>query len=919
MCLCVKKIKIHTKTLIAVKRLIFLLFLCNSFLGYGQTTVAIEVTNMPSSVKPGQYFSVFLTVTSVQTLPSDFKNRLVLPDNWKILTEKKIAEDPLSTKYLFTVSTPNQAVSGDYSIDFQVVARDSVIYSQKKNLLIEAVRHVEITHLSQPEFVKEGDVLRIEYLIQNQGNKTERVKLETSRGIVENAKDSVEILPNSFRKVWVKQAIPKTDRGAWQAASDLKVSFQNAAIPIFQTVSVPVFSSKMLKNDPYFRLPIEVGGGYLHYTIGKKTVSAFQYLAEGKGYLDVSKRHFIDFLLRGPNQFTFPAIGNYDHYSVSYNYLSKTQITAGDYVLRFNNLMEFGRFGRGLKIEQAIGKNNLRVFYQQARFFPNQKDAFGSSYTVKLKGESNIGFQFMSKHLIDSKNAHFRSNLLGISAFVKKEAFNNDTEISLGHALSKFDVGLFNKFNWTHKRLTAHSEIIYTGKEFYGFYTNSLLLTNGINYHFTNRLNMGVNSNVSRVNPSLDVLKYSVSPYATTHTAFVAYQLNSKNLFSLNYTQQAREDRQTPSSFHYKEDFGNVSYNLNTSRFTAYAQARYGFAQNLKAIDSLAKNQSTAYWIQPAVAVLPNFWIGGYFEQQHTSKFSATNTPQNLYFYGGNLRLNYNQNINLNFMYRNNYAPDELFEQRSFMEGTLTFESERHKVSIMAGRFFIPNLPQNGENTLYFTARYTHKINVRLKKDKKLGYLKGQIIGMSEGIKKEGILLKIGQYKILSDSNGCFNFPSLMPNKYVISLSHETNLSGIVATIKTPIEVEIRADSTTSLTIPLIKTGGITGSVNFQKTAQDSTSTPSVKPVIYIKLVNENESLITQMTPENTFSFKEIKPGAWKLKAMIVGKSAQFELENPEIDVEIESGQIKQPHFLVKTMERKIKFSGKNFQLSSKK
>jgi hypothetical protein len=874
---------------------------------------------MPSSVKPGQYFSVFLTITSTQPLPIDLKNRLILSDSWKILTEKKTSTDSFSTKYLFIILTPMQAASGKYSIDFQIITRDSIINSQKKSLHIEAVRHVEIIPLSQPEFVKEGDVLRIEYLIQNTGNKTERIKLETSRGIVENTKDSVDILPNSFRKVWVKQTIPQTDRGSWQAVSDLKVSFPNVVIPIFQTLAIPVYSSKMVKNDPYLRLPIEIGGGYLHYTIGKKTTSAVQYLAEGKGFLDVSKRHFIDFLLRGPNQFTFPAIGNYDQYSLSYNYLSKTNITAGDYVLRFNNLMEFGRFGRGLKIEQAVGNNALRVFYQQARFFPNQKDAFGSSYTIKLKGESNIGFQFMSKYLIDNKNADFRSNLLGVSAYVKKEAFNNDTEIALGHALNKFDVGIFNRFNWTHKKFTAHSEIIYTGKEFYGYYTNSLLLANGINYHFSNKINIGINSNVSRVNPSLDVLKYSVSPYATTNSAFVAYQLNSQNLFSLNFTKQAREDRQTPSSFHYKEDFGNVSYNLNTSRFTVYAQARYGFAQNLQVIDSLARNQSTAYWIQPEVALLPWFWVGGYFEQQHTSKFSATNTPQNLYYYGGNMRLNYNQHIYFNFMYRNNYAPDELFEQRSYMDGTLTFETERHKISIMAGRFFIPNLPKNDDNSLYFTARYTHKLNVPLKKDKKMGYLKGQIIGLSEGIKKEGILLKIGQYKVLSDSNGYFNFPSLMPNKYVVSVSHETSLSGIVATIKTPIEVEIQADSTTSLTIPLIKTGGVIGSINFEKTQKDSSATPSVKPVIYIKLFNENENLMTQMTAENTFSFKEIKPGAWKIRAMIVGKTEQFELENPEIDVEIESGQIKQHIFLVKIIERKIKFSGKNFQLSSKK
>ncbi|MDZ7877121.1 MAG: hypothetical protein U5L45_05600 [Saprospiraceae bacterium] len=109
------------------------------------------------------------------------------------------------------------------------------------------------------------------------------------------------------------------------------------------------------------------------------------------------------------------------------------------------------------------------------------------------------------------------------------------------------------------------------------------------------------------------------------------------------------------------------------------------------------------------------------------------------------------------------------------------------------------------------------------------------------------------------------------------------------------------------------------GGVNFENRGKDSSLTPSVKPVIYIKLINQYESLITQVTADNTFSFKEIKPGAWKLKTMIVGKLEQFEIENPEIDIEIESGQIKKRDFLVKTIERKVKFSGKNFHISTQK
>lgn len=897
-----------------MKRLIFILLLCKNFVGFGQKSTEVDISNLPTSVKPGQHFSVFFNIKQSQLSATDVKSQVILPENWKILTEKKLKSDSLSQKYLYTISTPSQANSGNYIIDFQAITIDSIIYNRKVNIYLEEIRNLEIIPLSQPEFVKEGDVLRVEYLIQNTGNKTEYVKLETTRGIVENIKDSVEIKPNSYKKVVVKQDIPHTDVGSWQTSSDLKASFQNRSAPIFQTVSVPVYSSKIKKNDPYLRLPIEIGGGYMSYTIGKKTTSAYQYFADGKGFLDFAKKHYLDFTLRGPNQFAFPAIGNYDQYSASYSYLSKTHISVGDYALRFNNLMEFGRFGRGINAEHNVGNTNFMAFYQKARFFPDQKDAFGGSYKLKLKGESNISFQFISKNLVSDKSL-FRSNLLGVSSYIKKNWFNNETEIALGHAKNKFDIGIFNRLNLTYKLLNINSELIYAGKEFYGFYTNSLLIANGINYHLNRKWAIGISSNISRINPSLDALKYAVSPYATTNMAFVSYQPNSKNLFFINFTKQEREDRQKPSSFHFKEDFGNFSYNLNAQKFTTFVQARYGFAKNLMSIDSNAKKISTSCMIQPSVALLPWFWVGGYFEYQHTSKFSASNNLQNLYYYGGNIRLNYKKNLSLNFMYRNNYAPDEFFEKRSFMDGTLTYDTERHQINITAGRFFIPNLPNNEQNTLFVTARYVHKLNMPLKKDKKLGHLKGQIINISKDINREGILLQLGQYKVMSDSNGFFSFPNLKPDKYFVTISSEANLVGVVATIKTPIEVEINADSTEKLIIPLIKTGGVIGRIEFENLPKD---TPSVKPIIYIKLSNEKESIITQMNDKNEFSFKEIKPGFWKLKAVIPGKTEQLEISNQEQEVEIESGKIKQHVFSVKTIERKIKFSGKNFHIAPK-
>lgn len=897
-----------------MKRLIYILFLCVCVNSYGQK---IDISNTPKLIQPGQYFSLFFTLLHTDSLPSGFKNRLKLPNDWKILTEKKaqIDKDSFSTKYIYTISTPSQAASGAYTIDFQIVVGDTVLIYQKITVNLDVVRHIEVVPLNQPEFVKEGGVLKIEYLIQNLGNKTEHLKLETSRGSIENIKDSVYISPNSYLKVLVKQDIPQTDNvSAWQTSSDLKVSFPNKGVPIFQFVSIPVYSTKIKKNDPYLRFPIQIGGAYMSYSVGKQTVGAYQYIAEGNGFLDFSKKHFLDFTVRGPNQSAFPTVGSYDQYSMSYSYLSKTNITAGDYVLRFNNLMEFGRFGRGLKIEQAVGQRKATVFYQQARFFPNQKDAFGGSYKWNLKKESNISVNFISKNLNYNKSS-FTSTMLGVSSFFKKEKFTNEAEFALGYAQNKLDIGFFNKLNFSYKRLNINSEVVHAGKDFYGFYTNSLLFVNGIDYYVTKKIGIGANANITKINPSLDVIKYATSPYSTTFTAFISYQPDWRNQIFLNYTKQEREDRQKTSTFHFKEDFVNLSYNLNTQKFTLASQARYGYAQNLMTADNTGKKEATSYILQPSVAVLPWFWIGGYSEYQHTTKFSVNDKYQNLYYYGGNVRLNYKKNISLNFMYRNNYAPDEFFEKRSFIDGSLIIDFEKHQFSLNTGNSYLPNLSNTEGDTRFLSLKYIAKLNVPIKKDRKVGHLKGQIISLSKGIKKDGILIQVGQYKSLTDSNGIFNFPNLMPNTYYLTMPYNNDLVGVVPTLKTPIEARIKVDTTVFLTIPLVKTGGVIGSVNYENIEK----TGLEKPIVYIKLFNANESFVTELNNKNEFSFKEMKPGLWKLKAIILGKNEQFEILNAEQEVEIESDQIKKSIFSVKTIERKIQFSGKSFHLSSQK
>ncbi|WP_229253905.1 hypothetical protein [Dyadobacter sp. NIV53] len=355
--------------------------------GVCQSPILVTLSNSPGKVVPGGHFTLFFDVKSDSALPDPLDGNIVLPEKWSLLSQRipvRIAGQK-QLRYFFVIGTPSDCKAGEFMVRFKLSSNQGQTTAQVP-LSIQETRKIEVFVVSQPGFVKEGDTLRVTYLVQNSGNRTEKVFLKTNRGKIENVQDSLTLEPGAKTKVTVLQIIPVTENNAWQCSSDVTINVAGAGQPVYQVVTIPVFSSKIRKIDPYFRFPVEAGGGYLSYQYGDKKMVAYQYAVSGKGFLDQKEKHYADFTVRGPNQFAFPAIGGYDQYSLEYNYKKKAFISAGDYILQLSSLMEFGRFGRGLKVEQQFRKTAYTVFYQKARFYPNQKESVGGRFVYKTGG-----------------------------------------------------------------------------------------------------------------------------------------------------------------------------------------------------------------------------------------------------------------------------------------------------------------------------------------------------------------------------------------------------------------------------------------------------------------------------------------------------------------------------------------------------
>ena len=918
---------------------------------FAQNSLRVKVLNPPLKLKPGEYFTIFVEVSGTQPFENGVETTLLLPNNWNLLMTRRptIFKGESVVKFIFTIASSSLTPKGIYNIGVNASGKGYEGELENQTIEIEQIRNIEIFTANLPEFVKEGDSVRTEFIIQNLGNNPEKLAIKSLHGKIElPTKDSVKIdsvivkkkkkkkenLIENISKIDtivvganesyrfnVFQVIPITNQNSWSASIDIQALMKDSINAISKVISIPVFSSKTKKNDPYLRFPLEIGGFYNNFRLGDTQVIGFQYDIRGKGNVDFKKNHFIDFVIHGPNRTDIPIASNFDQYSLEYTYKKSSILTLGDYNLRVSNLLEFGRFGRGFRYEQDFKKVNFIAFYIKPRLFPTQRDTYGGTITLKPTNTVNISLNYLSKNLFDDRLIAFDANFYSVVTKVLLTKFNLENEVATSDSKGIRDFGFFNRLNWRFGRFNYNNDFVFTGKNFDGFYKDSYLLINSLSLFLNTKLSLNLTSNITRINPSLDLTVFNTSPFSQSNMLSLNYQVTRTNRLFLSYETREREDKTVFRSFHFKENFGRLAYYITAPKFLLWLDSRYGTAQNLLIkVDSSANNRFTQISIQPQVKVLPWLWLGTYIDYQRISKFSDDNTIRNFYYYGGNARITFSNIFNANFNYRNNYAPDELFEKRTFIDLNANLNLGNHHFSLTGGSSYIPLSRSNSQTFQYYSLRYTFKFNAPIARNKKLSNIKGQIIGMNGVINPRGIIVQMGEKRFMTDTNGLFQFNDLMPDKYYINLVQSSLDRGVVSTVRNPLEVIVKADTSYKIDIPLTKTGTILGKINFQKSeAIGATDIISQKPLVIVKLFNENESFLTQVNKKDEFSFKEIKPGKWKIIASIPGKLDQFSVQNTDQFIDLESDKIYEVSINIVPNERKIQFSNKTIKLSTKK
>ena len=162
-----------------LKNIFLILLIGLSFCAFSQEKLSIEVSDYQKKVVLGGHFTLYFEVENSIKNEKNLLDTLILPQNWSLLTHKKTVIDNSLTRYSYTVCTSRNNVSGEYSMDFNLISGNRVLAFKKVSIFVEEMSSLEIVNLSQHEYVQEGDAVLSKFLIQNSGNKIEKVRLET--------------------------------------------------------------------------------------------------------------------------------------------------------------------------------------------------------------------------------------------------------------------------------------------------------------------------------------------------------------------------------------------------------------------------------------------------------------------------------------------------------------------------------------------------------------------------------------------------------------------------------------------------------------------------------------------------------------------------------------------------------------------
>jgi hypothetical protein len=893
--------------------IVFLLFFSIANV-YGERLHLSTPIQKEVQVKPGKVCSILYKLDNDFDEQKTVSTRLILPDNWQVVTfqEHQVLAAHESKTGLFSFRVPEYTTAGQYVVSYEIAGISDKSPSTSFDVMVKVKEVVELSMelVSSIDHVVAGNQASASFIVRNEGNSPQTVLLEGSNCLI-NGNNTFQLDPGASRIVRVNAKSP--DSYTRVASQSFRITARvSGQEEVFTDLfhNYKVIPIKEPPTDLFFRFPVEVSLRYIFRNYKDDFHSGFQGQIYGNGFLDMAKTKQLTFLARGPDQFNLSVLGMYDQYYVAYHQ-KEFSVFIGDKTYRLSPLTEMSRYGRGAEGQLRIKRVEIGSFYQQPRFYPGIRDEMAGYINVRFYKENAIGISYLRKRYSEnSEDAHLFSLRANLKPFANTVM---DVELSKGFIGDKSDYGFYTAFIGNWGKVNVSATVLYAGKDYPGYYTNSLFYTVMANWRITKRLNVSLNARQDFKNAVMDTL-YGTAPYNQGYYIGAGYIFKNDITLRLYYDYKERIDRAVKKKFHYREHVVRLYYSHDIRRFNYSLNAEVGKTENI--LITSGNRFSDAY----RLAVDLYYRIGDRIQLSAMGSFMSNNryteTTQNLWVVGGSISGRISNKLYLFIRYQSDYEVEEYYRDRSIFTANIDwYISRNHKLSAIGNYALVQKQLDLKDYSAGFT--YTYRFGVPLKRMSEAGSISGKINNISAK-SIEGIILNLNGHSVITGQDGSFTLNNLAPGNYFLLIDRSTVEFDELPDIQTPIEVEVKAGEETFITFGMTTAAKVKGKIEVENGGKQSKILGGDDDVghLILELTNDEESIKIISDEKGEYIFPLVRPGEWQLKVYPNGLAKNYRLEKENFQLELKQGeQIDIPIKLIKK-KRNIIFVNNKLDLT---
>lgn len=876
-------------------------------------TVSINFIKKESNVLPGQIINLAFFIKNNTSSIKQIHEAILVPKGWNIISERRpVSIKPTEQKFsIITLQIPSGYPVGTYNAFVYAIDAESgdTIVSQKTDITVNEIENILMQLVELPGHIVAGKIFKATYLLQNFGNTTKKIFIETNNCDIEGGSE-IKIEPGESSKITIFRQTSSEITEVRKEYFTVRALVSDRVIKSIYRF-ILVFPSKNIKKDLFFRFPVSASINYLSTNQKDNYDQAYQFQIFGSGSLDLEGKHQLEFLARGPNNSNLSFLGQYSQYYLSYSN-KNVEMFVGEKAYTFTPLTESSRFGIGTE-NKIIFNNGLSFgfLYVKPRFYEDIHSELAAYSNFEFSKKNEIGLYYVLKR---NSYVHDLTNLTSLTATLSPfERTTIDFEISRGLYQGIWDNALRTNINTQFSIFHLSGNYFYTGKNYPGYFSNSRFYSGNFSVYITPKLSLGLYAKEDFLNAQLDTF-FLTAPYSKTIQAIINYNIVPRAYLKLYWRESERKDRLVYDKFHYKTKSINTQFSQKFRKVDYFILGEYGKTTNL--LLESGQNQQNTY--RGSV----NFAYR--FNSLHAFKVFGSWSNINSFVSGEQRNLTaglsvssqISKNLKANFHIQNAYDIDDYYRNRNLMQLHLDYKFfKKHTLSLRGFYTIFTQQVDDPEFTLSVT--YSYNFGLPLKQIIKAGDVKGRITN-DNGDAVEGILLFLLNKTTITDNNGEFWFKSIQPGKHLLTVDRSKLEINEVTSIPTPIKIDVIEDHESLLNFRITKGAKLFGNFTFEENKISVLNDSSVKPKnIIVELRNNFEQYRIPTGEDGEFSFPIVRPGEWVFKIYSNSIPGGYDVAQTIYNLDLKPGENRNLQIKISSKKRNIIFKSQNISLSN--